>query len=326
MRRGTGWPMALAALVALAMVATLGARPVAAQGAGSLANVQLGVSAKPDSVTVGEPFELRVRVRAPAGAVVTFPEGPDSSAQVEAIASRAVVGAADASGTDRTAVFRLVAWDVGEIPAKLGDVVVTLAGVERRVPLGEVMVKVKSVLPADTTLRVPKPPRPPFDVAMPWWQRWWPFIVAALVAALLAWWWWRRRRRGRPDADALDAHAFAEREFARIEALGLVDAGERGRYVALMVEVLRDYLALRVPEARASLTSGELIAALRGVNTVPLSRLAGVLDEADLIKFARRIVTADRARELGREARAIARDIEGAVSASAAAVSTRKAA
>jgi hypothetical protein len=93
-----------------------------------------------------------------------------------------------------------------------------------------------------------------------------------------------------------------------------------------MVEVLRDYLALRVPEARASLTSGELIAALRGVNTVPLSRLAGVLDEADLIKFARRIVTADRARELGREARAIARDIEGAVSASAAAVSTRKAA
>jgi len=307
--------LSLAGLIAIGALAP---RSLVAQASGPLAGVQLGVSTRPESVTVGDPLELRVRVRAPARAAIAFPDGPDSSAQVQAIASRALVGAADASGTDRTAVYRLVAWDVGEIPAKLGDVVVTLDGVERRIPLGDVMVKVHSVLPADTTLRVPKPPRPLFDVTIPWWKRWLPWILAALaLIALLAWWWWRRRHRAGPDA-SIDALAFAEREFARIEALGLVDAGERGRYVALMVEVLRDYLAMRIPEARASLTSGELIAALQRVRAVPVARLTTVLDEADLIKFARRIVTAERARELGREARAIAREIEAALTASAA--------
>ena len=308
--------LSLASLIAIGALAP---RSLVAQASGPLAGVQLGVSTRPESVTVGDPLELRVRVRAPARAAIAFPDGPDSSAQVQAIASRAVVGAADATATDRTAVYRLVAWDVGESPAQLGDVVVTLDGVERRIPLGDVMVKVYSVLPADTTLRVPKPPRPLFDVTIPWWQRWLPWILAALaLIALLAWWWWRRRHRGGPDASSVDALAFAEREFARIEALGLVDAGERGRYVALMVEVLRDYLAMRIPEARASLTSGELIAALQRVRAVPVARLATVLDEADLIKFARRIVTAERARELGREARAIAREIEAALTASAA--------
>jgi len=38
---------------------------------------------------------------------------------------------------------------------------------------------------------------------------------------------------------------------------------------------------------------------------VPNDRLMRVLNEADLIKFAQRPVTADRARELGREARTV---------------------
>ena len=307
-------------LAVAAACAALGtARSAQAQGAAGLSGVQLGVSTRPESVTVGDPLEVRVRVRAPAGATIVFPDGPDSSAQVEAIASRAILGRPNASGSDQTAVYRLVAWDVGEVPAKLGDVIVRLGGAEKRVPLGDVMVKVHSVLPTDTTLRVPKPPRPPFDVVIPWWRRWLPWILAALaLLGLLAWWWWRRRRRGTGAADAVDALSFAEREFSRIEALGLIEAGERGRYVALMVEVLRDYLALRVPEAKASLTSSELLAALRGATVVPAARLAAVLDDADMVKFARRVVSAERARELGREARSIARDTEAAIVGSSA--------
>ena len=316
------------AVVIVMAVATLGLTPSArAQAGGTLAGVQLGVSTRPDTVTVGDPLELRIRVRAPAGATIVFPDGPDSSAQVEAIASRALLGAANAGGTDQTAVYRLVAWEIGAVPAKLGDVVVTLAGAERRISLGNVTVTVRSVLPADTTLRVPKPPRPPLDVVIPWWRTWLPWMLAALALLGLIAWWWRRRRRGTAmQATAVDAHAFAEREFARIEALGLVDAGERGRHVALMVEVLRDYLALRLPDARASLTSGELLAALRGSRVVPVERLRGVLDDADMVKFARRVVNADRSRELGRDARAIARDVEASVVATAVAPRREKAA
>jgi hypothetical protein len=124
------------------------------------------------------------------------------------------------------------------------------------------------------------------------------------IALFLLWWWWRKRKRGRPVA-VPDPYARAEREFTRVEALGLVDAGERGRHVALVIEVLRDYLAARYPSAPLALTSTELLGAVRTERAVPNDRLMRVLNEADLIKFARRQVTADRARELGREARAI---------------------
>jgi hypothetical protein len=106
-------------------------------------------------------------------------------------------------------------------------------------------------------------------------------------------------------AAVVDPFAHAEREFARLEKLGLLEAGERGRYVALMIEVLRDYFAAKYDVAPLALTSSELKAALRGQRAVALTRLARLLDEADLIKFARRPVTAERARELGQEARAI---------------------
>ncbi len=101
----------------------------------------------------------------------------------------------------------------------------------------------------------------------------------------------------------LNEHERAIRELARIEALGLLEAGERGRYVALTVEVLRAYLAERFPSAPLSTTSTELLAATRDQQTVLQERLLRVLNEADLIKFAQRSVSTERARELGKEAR-----------------------
>lgn len=302
-------PRCAAALVLL----VLGSLTAHAQGS-PLASVRVGVSAQPDTVTVGDPVVIRIRVSAPAGATIAFPAGPDSAAQVAAIASRRVGSNTPAGGgVDQTAAYTLVAWDVGNVPAGLGDVVVTLGSDVRRLSLSAVGLQVKSVLPADSTLRVPKPARPPMDVAAPWWKKWWPLLVALAVIALLVWLWWRRRHRGPAAGTSIDPLAFAEREFGRIESLGLVDAGERGRHVALMVDVLRDYLALRLPEARASLTSSELAAALRTSRGVPHARLAALLDEADLVKFARRPLTPEHARALGREARGIARDVETAL-------------
>jgi hypothetical protein len=180
---------------------------------------------------------------------------------------------------------------------------VTVDARSRTVSLAGHKVFVASVLPADSALRVPKAARPLFEFAAP---LWWLWLGLAMLAALLLllWWWWRRRKRGTA-AVQVDPFAHAEKEFARIEALRLVEAGERGRYVALMVEVLRDYLAGRYAAGRLSHTTTELLGALAGERAVPHERLSRVLSDADLIKFARRPVAADRARELGREARAI---------------------
>jgi hypothetical protein len=168
---------------------------------------------------------------------------------------------------------------------------------------------VRSVLPPDTALQVPKPPRDIMAAEPPWW-RWvaLALLVAAIVGLLL--WWYLRRRRRKPPTVPIDAMQYAEREFNRVERMGLLEAGERGRFVALMVEVMRDYLALRLPGAAPSLTSTELVRYLRSRSDLPVQRLATVLTEADLVKFARRPVTAERAREIGHEARAIVREVE----------------
>ena len=289
----------LLAIVALLAVASA----AGAQATGAPIQVQAAVGVEPDTVRVGDPFLIQIGIRAPLGATIVFPPPPDSTGAVQGLDPVRVETRPDSGGVVQWGYYRVAAWDVGDQPITLGDVVVTLGGRSRRVPIAGRKVFVASVLPADTAQRVPKPPRPLYEFATPmWWL--WVALAALAVVLLLLWWWWRRRKRGRPVA-VPDPFLRAEREFARIEALRLVEAGERGRYVTLVVEVLRDYLAARYRAAPLSLTSTELLAALRGEGDVPNDRLMRVLNEADLIKFARRPVTAERAQEIGREARAI---------------------
>jgi len=307
------------ALLLAVSLALLPAAAVGAQGEGAPgARVSYGVKASADTVRVGDPFTIAVRVRAPSGAAIEFPPGPDSTSAVQLVDPRTVRTTADTGALDQTATYRLAAWDVGSQPVVLGDVVVSGAGADRRIALERVSVFVQTVLPADSTLRVPKPARALIDQSLPrWWL--WALIAAALaILALLLWWWLRRRRRDAAPA-AEDPLALAEREFARVEALRLIEAGERGRHVALMVDVLRDYLAARYGAAPLALTSGELSRALHRDPTVPLERLSRLLDEADLIKFARRPVTRERAVELGRECRAVVRSVDAALATQATA-------
>ena len=288
-------------LAILAASAPAGAqRPRPDSGA---AQLQMGYSVVPDTVTVGDPFRVTVRIRAPLGASLTFPAGPDSGATVEALDSRQEKQAADSLALDVTATWRLAAWDTGDQALRMRDIVVNLDGRERRIPLSALMVHVRSVLPADTALHIPKPQRALFEFGRPWWH-WLLALLAALGIIGLLWWWWyrRRKRRGEPVEDPF---AEAQEEFDRVERLGLVEAGERGRYVALMVEVLRTYLARRIPDAHPSLTTNELLIGVREHPSVPVNRLALILADADLVKFARRATTAERARELGTEARGI---------------------
>ncbi len=285
-------------------------------GATSTPRVQMGVDVQPDTVTVGDPFRVTIRVRAPEGAAIEFPAGPDSAADVEALDTRQVRPSAATGVIEQTAVYRLVAWDVGRVPLALPDVRVRLPAGDQRASLADLAVEVRSVLPADSALRVPKPQRPPLVAPIPWWI--WALLAAAAIALLsLLIWLWRRRRRHPPPALVVDPFEAAQREFARVEALGLVEAGERGRYAALIVDVVRDYLAARVGEAPLSLTSRELLAAIRNRRSVPVARLDPLLEEVDQIKFARRAVSVERAREIGREARAIVADTERAEAARA---------
>jgi len=273
--------------------------------------VQMGTSVQPDTVTVGQHFVVRVRVRAPNGSEIGFPTGPDSGMAVEAVDPKRELGSRDTTAVERTAIYRLVAWSVGPQHVTLGSLVVSAGGTDRRYAIPDLPVLVRSVRPSDSTGRVPRPARgvivaPP--VLWPWIAGW------LLLLALLLWLLRRRlRRRPTPSHEGRGALADAQRDFARIDQLALLEAGERGRYVALHIDVLREYLVARIPGAALSLTSTELLEVLRADAPVPLARLVPVLASADLIKYAGWPVTEARARELASETRGIVEATEEAV-------------
>ncbi|HEX6600062.1 MAG TPA: hypothetical protein VF034_12130 [Gemmatimonadaceae bacterium] len=269
--------------------------------------VQAGAAVDRDSVTVGDVVTLLVRVRAPRGATVNFPSAVDSLGPVQSLEPPTVRDGADTLDyTDRVATYRLAAWDVGTLPIRLGEVLVQTDDDERRVQLTLPSLIVRSVLPADSALRVPKPARPLLPVRAPisWW--WWLLAALAVIALGLGIWWWRRRRGGELPPPG-DPYGDAEHEFDRIEKLRLVDAGEPGRHAALMTDVVRRYLAARIEGASLALTSGELLVAVRGAPGVPHDRLHRLFTAIDRIKFAAAPVSPSEARALGNEAREIVR-------------------
>jgi len=274
--------------------------------------LQGGITITPDTVRVGDPFTVSIRVRAPLGATMVFPVAPDSGGPVEPLDPVQIGTTADSIAIDQTATYRLAAWRVGTFHIPFADVLVRQDIGNRRVEVSGVRVHVASVLPADAAGIEPKPQRAVFTFGLPWWI--WALAAAVALAILsLIIWLWRRRRRRPVTREA--PYAVAEREFNRVEAIGLLAAGERARYVTLMVEVLRDYLAVTVPGASIAQTSSELATTMRRDGIGSYVRCAALLSEVDLVKFARRPLTAERATALGREARALAAVVNSAMTA-----------
>jgi hypothetical protein len=283
--------------------------------------VMLGVRVAPDTVTIGAPFRVLVRIRAPRGSRIEFSLGPDSTGTVQPLDTRRITDSPDTTGTEATATYRLAAWDVGAQQIVIPDAIVRLPSLATRpVPIAPLTVFVRRLVPApqDSTRRAPKAARPILPALEPWWWRW-AVAVGALVILLLLLWWLTRRSRRPEGVRVRDPYQDALGELDRIERLWLIDAGERGRYVALVTQVVRDYLAGRIPAAALSLTTLELIDALGSETRVPIERLRRVLEESDQVKFARARVSTERAVEVANEARQVVEETEAAGTAGAAA-------
>jgi hypothetical protein len=284
--------------------------PRTAQSPQSALPVQMGYRVSPDSVLIGQPFSLFIKVLAPKGVRFEFPLAPDTTTQngvrpIELRGEKVV----SMLGDTAVALYRLVAWDIGTQPLRFPDVRVTFEGQERRLPLGGASVFVKSVLPADTSLRVPKPARPLIVLPVINWLLWLG-LLAAVVAAVLLWWAWRRyRNRPKPP---VDPYVRAQQEFARIEARRLLEDGQSAEYFAAMVDVVREYLAARIPGVRRSDTSSELLRAMKPRDGVE-AELPRLLEEADLVKFARGVITGAEAREAGQALRSVVDHVEARV-------------
>ncbi len=284
--------------------------------------VQMAYSVRPETLTVGDHFTFVVRVLAPPGARFEFPAGPDTTGEsgirpVELVGPKLVT----MHGDTAVAGYRLAVWDVGSQPLRMPDIVVSYGPAVRRLPLGDATVFIKSVLPSDTSLRKPKPARAPIRLAAFNWVPWLA-LLAALLAALALWLLWRRwRRRG---LAPINPYQRAIAEFGRIERTDMLQSGRFAEYHSAMVDVLRDYLAARVPGVRKSHTTAELLDGfpLRSGESLGGAELLGgvenelppLLHSSDMVKFAKGTVNAEEARGAGKTSRAIVDRIEALLS------------
>jgi hypothetical protein len=285
------------------------AAPVQATPPATL-SVQMGYKVSPDTVIIGQPFNLLVKILAPKGVRFEFPAGPDTTMRngVRPIELRGEKFVSMLSDT-AVALYHLVAWDIGTQALRIPDLRVTLGAEERRPSLAGASVFVRSVLPADTALRVPKPARA--LIVLPVFN-WWPWLalLAAIIAAILAWWAWRRYRN-RPRAP-IDPYVRAQREFERVEQQRLVEGGRSGVYLSLMVDVAREYLAARVNGVRRSDTTSELLRTMQPRDGIETD-LPDLLERADLVKFARADVSREEALSAGAAIRSIVDHVEARV-------------
>lgn len=277
------------------------------QGGSAPIPIQMGYRVSPDTVIIGQPFNLFVKIAAPMGVRFEFPSGPDTAMQngvrpIELRGEKLV----SMLGDTAVALYHLVAWDIGVQPLRLPDVRAALGGEERRLPLSGAFVFVKSVLPADTSLRVPKPPRPLIVLAV---FSWWPWLLlgAAIIAGVLLWWAWRHYR-DRPKAP-VDPYVRAQREFDRVERMGLLEAGSGPEHLALFVDVVREYLVARVPGVRRSDTTAELLRTMQPHDGIE-AELPHLLERADLVKFAGEDLPPDESRQSGLSIRAVVDHVE----------------
>ncbi|GEM_PF-354266 len=295
--------------------------PRAAPPAAAAARPPARASARitPDTVRIGEPFLVVLHVRAPKGATITLPAGPDSGAAVEALDPRALAVESDSSSTDYSATYRLAAWDLGRQPVAFAPATFHGAGADATVPFGDLTILVRATAPADAAHRIPRGARALFAMPRTWWPLW-QVVVVVLGTVLFLWLlvrWWRRRPRA--EAPSADPFADATREFGTLDRIGLLDAGEPGRYVALAIDITRTYLVRRLAPESMAFTSAELIAAVAEDRRIPQARLRGLLAKSDRVKFARQLLSVEEAKAMGTDARRLVEEVEQRVAAAAAA-------
>ncbi len=303
----------LAALAFVAGAIAL-AEPVDAQGAAtgvtpSLSGDSTGVvtfRVRPDTVTVGEPFALHLRVVPPVGRRAQSPAVPDTGGVVEPLDPPVVTRRGDTVFVR----YRLIAWQPGVLTIPIGPVIMRRGESDLDVAV-DARVVVRSVLPADSADRVPKSARELFASLRPWWQRWVPWVIGLIALALLAVMllrMWRARHRRRVVARRTPLEV-AEAAFSRLDARQLTSAGEGARQIALSGEIVRQFLSETDPTLALALTSAEVLHAAAVAPGVPESQLARILARVDAVRFGGGLATGPTVEEVTGLARDFVRDV-----------------
>lgn len=263
---------------------------------------RVGAALPSDSARVGDVVPVAIRVVVEPGQRVLLPDTLPLGAAGDSVENAArlrerVDTLADGS-LQVTGVYAVTPWRTGELSLPPVPVQVVSGDESVRTLSAQVPpLTVVTVLPPDTAGIQPRPPKGVIGASWDW--RILGILLAILLAllGLLLWWWWRRR-----GGDALELRpATPPRDVAlatlqRAREGGYIERGEWKDFYTLTSEAVRRYAASQGSGWGEDLTTTELLDRL-GAQAGERERAAleRILREADQVKFARRMPTADEA-------------------------------
>ncbi len=270
----------------------------------------VGASVTPDTATVGDRLVLTLTAVHDFDTALAFPRLVGEIAPFEVI--DVVIYPAD-EGPDGVVERRdvvITVFETGEhVIPELAFHAVVSGGDTALVYSPSLEVVVRSVIPPeDLEGQIePRAIKPPLDLP----RAVWPWVLAAIVAVALAaaWRLWARWRAARPEPGEESGPSVEERRRAahvsaleRLRMLRSGDALERGdieRFYVELTDITRRYVGDRFSVPAIDRTTAELAPELieAALPAELISWLTGLLERADLSKFARSAPSIERGRE-----------------------------
>jgi len=264
-----------------------------------------------DALTVGDQFTLRLKATYPAEGDVALPALPREWGPFEVLDQRALPTVENQDGT-RTATREatVTLWAPGEFQTPALAVRYRTGDDAQEITVPPLTITVASVLSGDETEKRDLKPQARLPHPFPWL---WVLGGTLLTSLLGAWGWlWYTRWRRSPDAFAapviVDPHPpeeIAHEELDRIAALDLPGQGDLKGHYTLVADCMRHYVQDRYHLPALDRTTWELMTVMRraSIERGPTVRLCELLEEADLVKFAKARPAVDQARDAVRRAR-----------------------
>jgi hypothetical protein len=275
------------AFAALSGITGLAASPLKAQEA------HLGMEVDTAVVSVGDRITLTVTVDHPNGSRVLWPDSLDL-APFEVLEAQAEPPTSQGEGVRSSLSLTLTAFDLGDLEIPSFDVEITGSDGESATLATEpVGIQVLTVgLDEGGDIRDIKGPLGiPLDLL--------PILLILLAVALVGVvgrGLYRRFRRGDPElkdtgpaAPWRAPHEIALEALDRLENSGLLARGEVKEYHIRISEILRRYVEGRFKVPALEMTTLDILPGLeeRGLDTTVLEGFETVLDQCDMVKFAK---------------------------------------
>ena len=238
-----------------------------------------------ESPLLGERFELIVTIIAPSGTeIISWPEFPEEEA-LEVLEMGDIEETITGNEITYTRIYQVILWETGQYLSPEMVVPYRLNGGTSSAVVQSFTASVPSQVDNPESAD-PKPPVPPID--LPYISPWiYVGIIAVIVfmVMLIS----RLLQIGKRQVAQVVATTPTQKTIAQLEDLKLQGLPPATIY-QLVADNLREYLQIQFAINAVEMTTAELLAALR--NNPSLSkehkrRLQQVLEQADLVKFAR---------------------------------------